>query len=58
MVGALGAGLPAAFDQGIGHVMEEVGDLAGDDVSADGDHAPAAAAKLLAAVRVALLVGG
>jgi hypothetical protein len=54
----LRARAPAAFDQGVGHVVEEVGDLAGDDVSADGDHAPATPAQLLAAVRVVLLVGG
>ncbi|MEQ4718954.1 hypothetical protein [Nonomuraea sp. B19D2] len=38
-------------------MLEEVGELAGDDVPPDGDHAPAPSPELRTAIGVALLVG-
>jgi hypothetical protein len=36
--------LPALLDEGVRHVVEEVGGLTGEHVSADGDDPPAEAA--------------
>nr|WP_263655146.1 hypothetical protein [Nonomuraea aurantiaca] len=46
------------LDEGVRHLVEQVGGLAGDDVPADNDDPPAACTQLCAALLIAELVGG